>query len=334
MFDENQLVEVKWSNKTKRHFESKGYVFTNYGDHFYVKAKDLMHSSKEKVKVVCDFCEEPYYVSYADFNKRSNKNIDSCNNCRVRKQWLTSKNKRAKEKFDFIRKICKEKDYELITEESEFVDAFTTIRYICKKHGIQEQSLDNMIHGHGCWHCAVEERALNCKHSIEHVKLTIESFNNNKLLNPEDYVSAQENNLVILCGSCGKTYMTSFDAYTAKGKQKIRCNSCSCKESNGERRIREFLDINNILFEQEKTFEDCVDKKRLPFDFYLPEYNLIIEFDGQHHFYEVGFGNYESTKRHDEIKNEYCKLHNIDILRIPYWEGRNINDIISKQLNL
>jgi very-short-patch-repair endonuclease len=99
-------------------------------------------------------------------------------------------------------------------------------------------------------------------------------------------------------------------------------------------RIREFLEINKISFVQEKRFEDCKDKRILPFDFYLPSYNLCIEFDGQHHFQENHFKNYKSTKKHDEIKNQYCKDNDIDLLRIPYWEGNKIEDIIAKQLNL
>lgn len=334
MFDENQLVEIKWSNKNKKYYESKGYNFTNYGDSFYVKAKDLTNGAKSNVKVICDFCGEPYYPTYVNFNRRQDKSVDSCNKCRVHKQWLKTKDVRTKEKFDIIKQICIDNDYELITNESEFVGAFTPIKYICKKHGIQEQSLDNMICGHRCYFCSYEQRGLNYRHSIEYVKSVIESYNNNKLLNPEDYINALEKNLKILCGSCGNVYITSFDAYTAKGKQKIKCFSCSCKESKGECRIREFLNANNIIFEQEKTFDDCKDVKRLPFDFYLPEYNLIIEFDGQHHFHEIGFGNYESTKKHDKIKNEYCELHNINLLRIPYWEGNNIEEIIKKRLNL
>lgn len=41
MYNENQLVEVKWNSKTRKYYESKGYSFTNYGDVFFVKAKDL-----------------------------------------------------------------------------------------------------------------------------------------------------------------------------------------------------------------------------------------------------------------------------------------------------
>lgn len=61
---------------------------------------------------------------------------------------------------------------------------------------------------------------------------------------------------------------------------------------------------------------------------------IIIEFDGQHHFDEIYFNNHNSTKLHDAIKNQYCKSHNIGILRIPYWNGNNIENIIAEKLNL
>lgn len=335
MFDANQLIEVMWSNKTRKWFESKGYLFTAYGDKFFVKARDLSEGSKKKVKVVCDYCGTEYKMIYCDYNNRKDKTKDVCSQkCRALKQFESSKEKRAKYQFDKIREVCDMYDYELLTTEEEFTTSQMDVEFICKKHGIQSMMLDNLSRGSKCIRCSYEERGSNSRHSIEYVKSVIESCNNNKLLNPEDYINATEKNLKILCGSCGNTYTTSFDAYTAKGKQKIKCFSCSCKESKGECRIREFLERNNIIFEQEKMFDDCKDVRRLPFDFYLPEYNLIIEFDGQHHFYETGLGNYELTKRHDEIKNQYCKNNNIDLLRIPYFYGNDIEKIITKQLNL
>lgn len=335
MFDENQLVEVKWSNKTKKWFESKGYQFTTYGEKFLVKAKDLSNGSKEKIKITCDYCGEDYVTSYYNYNNHKDKTKDVCSSkCRALKQYDSSKNQRAKYQFDKVKVICEMYDYELLTNEDEYTTVEMDIKFVCKKHGLQTMMLGNMIHGHKCICCSYEERANNLKHSVEHVQSVIESYNNNKLLNPEDYVNSLEKNLKILCGSCGKTYTTSFDAYTAQNKQKNKCFSCSCKESKGESRIREFLEYNNILFEQEAVFADCKDIKCLPFDFYLPKYNLIIEFDGQHHYFEVGFGNYETTKKHDEIKNKYCKDNGINLLRIPYWEGNDIEKIISKQLNL
>lgn len=335
MFDENQLVEVMWSNKTRKWFESKGYLFTGYGDNFLVKAKDLPSGSGKRVKIICDYCGKEYMATYCDYNNREDKTRDVCGRkCRALKQFESSKEKRAKYQFDKIRKVCDMYDYELLTKEDEFTTSKMDVKFICKKHGLQSMTMYNLAKGCKCMRCSYEERGNNAKHPIEYVKSIIESYNNNKLLNPEDYVNATEKNLKILCGSCGNTYITSFDAYTAKGKQKFKCFSCACKESKGEARIREFLQHHDIIFEQEKTFKDCKDIHKLPFDFYLPEYNLIIEFDGQHHFYETGYRNHESTKRHDEMKNQYCKEHNIDLLRIPYWDGNYIEDIISKQLNL
>ena len=332
VFDENQLVEIKWSNKTRKYYESKGYKFTNYGDCFYVKAKDLTSSSQANIEVVCDFCKNSFYPTYVNFNKRVDKSVDSCNKCKIHKRWMKTEDKRAREKFDILRKICEENDYILLTNESEYTDAFMSIEYICKKHGIQKQSLENIIHGHRCFSCSYDERSMNFRHSIEYVISVIESYNNNKLMNPNDYINANAHNLIIKCGLCGNYYETSFSDYT--NNMQIRCKSCAQSESIGEMKIRVFLENNNVNFVQEKRFNDCVDKHCLPFDFYLPKYNLIIEFDGQHHFHEVGFGNYESTKKHDEIKNQYCKNNNIKLLRIPYWDGNDIEKIISKQLNL
>jgi hypothetical protein len=70
----------------------------------------------------------------------------------------------------------------------------------------------------------------------------------------------------------------------------------------------------------------------------LPEFNIIVEFDGIQHYEPIDFfGGKESfikQVRNDEIKNEYCLKNNIKLLRIPYWEFRNIESILSKELNL
>lgn len=332
MYNENQLVKIKWSNKMKKYYKSKGYTFTKYGDCFFVQAKDLPKNSKEKIEVVCDYCGKTYYTSMVSFVKRENKTKDACNNCRAYKQWDNTYKQRAKDKFDIVKKICHDNDYELITHEDEFIGAYTPIKYICKKHGVQTQSLDNIIHGHRCYFCSYEERGLNCRHSKEEVKRIVNGINGNVLLNPDEYVGVFEKNLRIKCGECGEVYITNLENYMRKNQ--TRCPHCSKSESVGEFCIRKFLEKHNIWFEQEKTFEGCKDIKALPFDFYLPDYNLIIEFDGQIHYFEVGYGNHEKTVIHDKIKNEYCKNNDINLLRIPYWEGNNIEKIITKQLNL
>ena len=204
-------------------------------------------------------------------------------------------------------------------------------KFICPIHGEQTMTLDNLIRGHKCKDCSYEYRADVMRHNINYVENCIESIKGNKWLNKEEYRNATVRNLRIQC-CCGNVFTTSLVNYKDHGVN--TCFSCSCKMSSGEKRIRDFLELNKINFIKEKRFEDCRDIKPLPFDFYLPESNLIIEFDGQQHFEETYYMDYETTKKHDVIKNQYREDNNIDILRTPYWEGNNIEDIIATKLNL
>ena len=138
-------------------------------------------------------------------------------------------------------------------------------------------------------------------------------------------------NLKVKC-KCGNVYTVSLANYVYNDV--IRCPQCTKKESRGERIIREFLEANKINFQQEQRFSDCVDKRTLPFDFYLPEYNTCIEFDGQHHYFPIYNDDihFEITKKHDKIKTQYCDNNNIKLIRIPYWQGENINSILQKEL--
>lgn len=99
---------------------------------------------------------------------------------------------------------------------------------------------------------------------------------------------------------------------------------------------------NNIEFIKEYKFEDCKHKYNLRFDFYLPEYNMCIEYDGIQHFIPFSFGsdqtkinklnNLEIIQRRDQIKTQYCLDNNIKLLRIPYWKINNIEKILSNYL--
>ncbi len=110
-----------------------------------------------------------------------------------------------------------------------------------------------------------------------------------------------------------------------------------CKESRGEKKIKLFLKNNNINFETQKKFDRCKNTNKLPFDVYVPEHNLLIEYDGELHYksseYFGGEEKLKSTQLNDQIKNEYCKNNNIPLLRIPYWELKNIEKILINKLH-
>lgn len=104
--------------------------------------------------------------------------------------------------------------------------------------------------------------------------------------------------------------------------------SCGCIVSIGEANIQRVLQENNILFEKQKTFSDFITESGgYPrYDFYLPEYNRLIEFDGQQHYKEILYFQTILNERQikDIKKNKYAKSHNIDLVRIPYQERDNI----------
>ena len=112
--------------------------------------------------------------------------------------------------------------------------------------------------------------------------------------------------------------------------------SCGCLISSGEKYIEETLNKLEIKYEKQKFYKGLigVGGGLLRFDFYLPDYNLLIEYQGKQHYtqyYRFG-GEEEYNKRieHDRRKREYCKENNIDLLEIPYWKYNQIEEIFNK----
>lgn len=99
--------------------------------------------------------------------------------------------------------------------------------------------------------------------------------------------------------------------------------------SNGENYIMKILLEENILFKREKTFSN-LKKGKYRFDFYLPKYNICIEYDGAQHFNQIKYfqknrSDFLKQQEHDRQKNSYCLANNISLYRIPYWELENIH---------
>lgn len=95
-------------------------------------------------------------------------------------------------------------------------------------------------------------------------------------------------------------------------------------ESKGVVKISEILSDKNIKYIREYKFEDCRNINYLRFDFYLTDYNILIEYDGRQHFESIdlwgGDSEFEKRKINDGIKNDYCKKNGIPLLRISHLE--------------
>lgn len=130
---------------------------------------------------------------------------------------------------------------------------------------------------------------------------------------------------------CGKTFITSAE-YLQSGH--VTSCGCSIPISRGETKIKAILDEANIPYIREYTFSDCRDPKTnylLRFDFAIlnedNSINRLIEFDGIQHFKENSYfrESLEKRQKKDSFKDEYCKTHNIKLIRIPYYEYNNLS---------
>lgn len=103
------------------------------------------------------------------------------------------------------------------------------------------------------------------------------------------------------------------------------CGCPKCNESKNEKRIKELLEQKQIKYETQKTFDGCLYKRKLKFDFYLPEYNICLEYDGEQHFVKYRFEKDDKKlkirQKRDKIKTEYCKENGINLIRIRYDEN-------------
>lgn len=152
------------------------------------------------------------------------------------------------------------------------------------------------------------------------------------------YNAKRHNYWEFVCTKCGAS---SFRIPTnVKDFNDCHCMACSEERYKGEKAIRELLEAFDVPFEKQYKFEDCRLQNKLPFDFaiFKPDSDdivALIEYDGEQHFKfipmwhgdEEGF---ELQKRRDEIKNGYCLMHNIPLIRIPYTEFDHIEEILRK----
>ena len=99
--------------------------------------------------------------------------------------------------------------------------------------------------------------------------------------------------------------------------------SCGCIKSKGELEITNLLIKNNINFKKEYSFNDLFYKNKLRFDFAIFKNNnliKLIEFQGIQHYKKIGFAkdNYEERIKRDELKREYCKTNDIELIEVKY----------------
>ena len=241
-----------------------------------------------------------------------------CKQCGIEKQIESQKLNTEK----FIKK-ANEKYGEGTYDYSkvEYIDAKTDVIIICPKHGEFTQTPSNHLKGEKCRGCSNEKLANERRKPLE-------NFINesNEIHGEGTYDYSQVNyvnshtEVIIICSKHGKFFQKPSKHLIGQGCPKCKNNY------KGEIAVRNFLIKNKIEFEEQKRFKNCKDVYSLPFDFYLPKYNLCIEFDGIQHFKPIKRSykmtddkiekNFKYIQKHDQIKNDYCKNNGIILIRL------------------
>lgn len=226
-----------------------------------------------------------------------------------------------------IKERCDELHLEYVDRYNDDEKQSTVVKLICPKHrdkGIQTKYWETLrMASIGCPFCYGRYK------TTEEVSKELNSINDTY-----DYLSEYkrfEDNAICRCKICGNIWETTI----ASLKHGSGCPRCAM--SHGEKVVIGVLEKLDINYIPQHTFEDCVLVNKLKFDFYLPTYNTIIEYDGEQHYTPIDFANrghdwaveaFKRNKQRDAFKNEYCKTKGINLLRIPYWEYENTETII------
>jgi len=234
----------------------------------------------------------------------------------------------------FIEKARKIHGEEFDYSKTIYKGSHSKIIVICKIHGEFEVLATN--HLSGCRFCGYDKPKYN-KSSLTEFIQKANKVHNNKYSYTKSEYNLDKDYVIISCIKHGDFYQNARSHLNG-------CGCPKCKLSKGESKILEWLDEHKVEYKHQQRFTTCKDKRPLPFDFYLPDHNICIEFDGIQHFESRSFGSdksdttqlkdFNNTIKRDNIKTSWCINNNIELLRIPYYKEPMIDEILTHKLIL
>ena len=298
-----------------------------HGEGRYDYSEVIYEGNKIYVWIICHEHDEPYRFPQKPCDHLNGRGCPICGG--TKKLTLEE----FVEQADYVHGVGRY-DYSKVN----YINYSTEVIIICPNHDTPyefPQTPRDHLSGHGCPLCGIKKCADNHRLSLE---IFINRANKRYGVGRYDYSKVKYmtmNTLVcIICPNHDEPY-----EFWRTPHSHLNGAGCPlCNEYSGNTKIKVFLNDKNIKFETEKTFDGCEYIKSLRFDFYIPQYNLCIEFDGEQHFEKVNWNgkmtdeeleeNLKLNKLRDQIKNDYCKNNRINLLRIRYDE--NVEEKLTK----
>lgn len=281
----------------------------------YDYSKTIYKGSHEKIIVTCKIHGDFLTTPANHTSKHNQCKCPKCSNRFMNKEYFIEKAKEIHgNKYDY--------------SKVEYINTSTKVCIICPIHGEFWQRPNDHLNGRGCNKCGKEslrEQFSNKKTFIEKAK----KIHGNKYdYSKVNYINAKTK-VCIICPEHGEFWQTPDSHLRGRGCQ--LCNSF--KKSVDE--ISDFLQKNGIIFDREKNFE-WLGKQRL--DFYIPKYNIAIEYQGEQHFkpikYFGGEKRFKDRTERDERKLKKCIENGVKILYITFVKNINKDNIIKTKEEL
>lgn len=294
-------------------------------DNKYDYSKTKYITSKIKVCITCP--------DHGDFWQTPNSHLmgKGCSQCAN----IITANKNRKYTEYFIKLARSVHGNRYLYDKSVYVSNQTKITITCREHGDFEQLPANHTQGAGCPKCKSELISTTRRSSTE------EFISKARMVHGMDFdyslvvYNKKDEKVKIRCNKCGRVFEQTPNSH-------LYGTGCPhCQSSKGEDKIAIFLSKNNISYKrQQQIFSSDLfcRTKMFKVDFYLPNNNIIIEYNGEQHYIPIkhfgGEEKFEIQHERDLSLRQYCEDNKIKLIEIPYTEFGNIEKILTEELKI
>ena len=226
------------------------------------------------------------------------------------------RNQRLKTEQEFVQELNQKKPNILL--DGEFKTYTEKTKFKCKVCGYSWYQIPSHIlsSDKGCYKCGKIRTGLKLRLTNDEFIKKLYKINPN--IEPLETYQNSKIKILVRCLKCKHEWKTKPNALL----NYVGCPVCC--ESVGERIIRNFFNEHNIDFESQKKFNNLrgFHNGLLSYDFFVPKYNLLIEYQGQQHYHPIDFFGgqqaFECQQFNDNCKRDYAKINNFSLLEIKY----------------
>ena len=270
----------------------------------------------KKILVKCTECGNQWYVE-----PHSLLQGKGCNVCSSIRGGM----KQRKSHSQFVDELYEK--YPTLIVNSEYTTMHNKVNFTCSVcHNTFDRMARDVFYNGGCPICNVNNLPQRQPKTLEQFLDDLHHINKD-IVYLDGYIKASEK-VHVQCKICGHDWWSIGTSLTSG----FGCPVCNM--SHGERKIKDYLCDYIYTYVPQKTFDGLVGVGGgyLSYDFYLPDYNLLIEYQGEFHDGSAKMQteiDFLKQKEHDKRKKQYAKKHNIELLEIWYYEYDDIESILN-----